>query len=206
MIISTTNCIENNKINDYLGVVSGTDIYLVGGILGGGLANQEKLYTQALNNAIEKMERKARDLGANAIVGVSTNIVSPGNLNNIIVIATGTAVVLQKNNADRISDSYQTTPECLREDSFEKQFKYEENSQVIRDAEESFIDKDYTRATQDIRQSIVYKDEDAIIQEASDGDYIDFDCPKCNEPLSFLLCEIGESATCPYCGTEITII
>lgn len=92
MLITTTANIENQKIDSYLGVVSGTDIYLVGGLIGGGLANQEKLYTQALENAIAKMTQKAAMLGADAIVGVSTNIVSPGNLNNIIVIVSGTAV------------------------------------------------------------------------------------------------------------------
>lgn len=96
MIISTTGSIDNFKVTDYLGVVSGTDIYLVGGLLGGGLSNQENLYTQALNSAISKMKTKAANLGADAIIGVSTNIVSPGNLNNIIVIVTGTAVSLNE--------------------------------------------------------------------------------------------------------------
>ena len=43
MLKTTTENIEGKKIENYLGVVSGTDIYLAGGVLGGGMANQEKL-------------------------------------------------------------------------------------------------------------------------------------------------------------------
>ena len=57
MIISTTDSIKNSKTTNYPGVVSGTDIYIVGGLFGGGLANQKKLYTSALNNAT-KVYRK----------------------------------------------------------------------------------------------------------------------------------------------------
>lgn len=38
------------------------------------------------------LESKAIQLGADAIVGISVNLVSPGNANNIIVVVTGTAV------------------------------------------------------------------------------------------------------------------
>ena len=93
MIVTTTPNIEGKKIDKYLGIVTGTEIYLVGGLIGGGLANQERLYTFAVNNAMERMKEKAKALGADAIVGVSTNFTSPGNLNNMIVVVTGTAVL-----------------------------------------------------------------------------------------------------------------
>ena len=93
MIITTTNNIEGLNIRKYLGVVSGTEIYLVGGSIGGGLVNQEGLYTNALKRAMDRMEEKARNLGADAIVGVSTNFTSPGGLNSMIVAVTGTAVM-----------------------------------------------------------------------------------------------------------------
>lgn len=95
MIITTTNNIEGLNIRKYLGIVSGTEIYLVGGFIGGGLVNQEGLYTNALRLAIGRMEEKARELGADAIVGVSTNFTSPGGLNSMIVAVTGTAVLTE---------------------------------------------------------------------------------------------------------------
>ena len=89
MLKTTTEKIEGRIIEKYLGVVAGTDIYLVGGVFGGGMANQEKLYGRALDTAMSHLEEKAKNLGADAI---STNLVSPGNVNNIIVVVTGTAV------------------------------------------------------------------------------------------------------------------
>ena len=61
-------------------------------MLGGGLSNQEKLYGTAITDAKEKMKNKARNLGADAVVGVQISTVSPGNVNYIIVIVNGTAV------------------------------------------------------------------------------------------------------------------
>ena len=42
------------------------------------------------------MLQKARERGGNAVVGTSVNVTSPGNLNNIIVVVTGTAVKVEK--------------------------------------------------------------------------------------------------------------
>lgn len=95
-LITTTNRFENAEIERYLGVVSGTAIYLVGGIVGGGLVNQENLFGAAFAQAKCRMLDKAKKRGANAVVGMSITVTSPGNLNNIIVIVTGTAVKLRE--------------------------------------------------------------------------------------------------------------
>ncbi len=92
MILTTTPSVEGKTIKKYLGVITGTDIYLVGGLIGGGLANQENLFGTAYQNACEKM--KAKKPKADAIVNIQVQVASPGNLNNIIVIVTGTAVQL----------------------------------------------------------------------------------------------------------------
>ena len=94
--ITTTDRFDNAEITAYLGTVSGTDIYLVGGVIGGGLANQENLFGGAFASAKAKMLQKAKERGGNAVVGMSVNVTSPGNLNNIIVIVTGTAVKVEK--------------------------------------------------------------------------------------------------------------
>ena len=93
MILTTTPSVEGKTIKKYLGVITGTDIYLVGGLIGGGLANQENLFGTAYRNACEKM--KAKNPKADAIVNIQVQVASPGNLNNIIVIVTGTAVQLE---------------------------------------------------------------------------------------------------------------
>lgn len=95
IIVTTTAYVEGKKIKEYIDVVSGTDIYLVGGVFGGGLVNQENLYGSALTKAKSKMKSKALALGADAIVGVQVAVVSPGELNDIIVIVNGTAVKLE---------------------------------------------------------------------------------------------------------------
>ena len=94
--ITTTDSFENAEIEEYLGTVSGTDIYLVGGLVGGGLSNQEGLFGGAFAAAMDAMLAKAQARGANAVVGMSLTVTSPGNLNNIIVIVTGTAVKVRK--------------------------------------------------------------------------------------------------------------
>lgn len=105
MIITTTDNIADRKIRKYLGIVSGTAIYQVGGLIGGGLANQEDLYSAAQRKAMEKMEQKAAKLGADAIIGVSTNFTSPGGLNSMILVITGTAVITGGAAKDEISNN-----------------------------------------------------------------------------------------------------
>lgn len=92
--ITTTDSFENEEIEKYLDTVSGTDIYLVGGVLGGGLANQEKLFGTAFTAAKSRMLEKARLRGGNAVVGMSLSV-TPAATNNVFVIVTGTAVKLK---------------------------------------------------------------------------------------------------------------
>lgn len=96
-IVSTTSNLVGYEITDYCGVVFGTDIYLVGGLIGGGLVNQEKLYGKAFKTAMRNMVIRAKsDYDADAIVGVAANITSPGSVNNMIIVMTGTAVKIKK--------------------------------------------------------------------------------------------------------------
>ena len=96
MIITTTNQIEGCVIKEYVTTVNGTDIYLVGGVFGGGMANQEKLFGTAYKNALMKMETKAKEAGADAIIGVSMNFTGAANTGSVIVALIGTAVKIEK--------------------------------------------------------------------------------------------------------------
>lgn len=95
MVITTTNFVPDKDVEKILGIVFGTEIYLVGGLIGGGLANQENLYSNAFRSASSKMESKARAMGADAVIAVSCNYTSPGGNNNMILVVTGTAVKLR---------------------------------------------------------------------------------------------------------------
>lgn len=94
--VNVTTCekFEGKEIEAYYGVVYGTGIYLVGGLVGGGMANQEVLFGTEYNKAIEKMYQKAISIGGNAIVGMQTALTSAAN--NIILTVSGTAVKLKE--------------------------------------------------------------------------------------------------------------
>ncbi len=95
MILTTTNSIENFKIVDYLGIVTGVAI------------NQEKLamgfsmskYFNAVRDSIDAVKEKAfqqlqdnaRQLNANAVVGIKVEIELTTH-NYAMVSVTGTAV------------------------------------------------------------------------------------------------------------------
>lgn len=92
MILTTTNDIKGYNIIEYIGIVAGTDIYLIGGVFGGGMANQENLYTDALSRATANLRQNAEVMGANGIIGIQSNMTSTGGTNNLILTLTGTAV------------------------------------------------------------------------------------------------------------------
>jgi len=106
MIISTTPTLEGKKIIEYKGIVFGE---VVAGIdfikdfaagltnfFGGRSNSYEGELIQARENAINEMAQRAATMGANAVVGVDVDFEILGQGNNMMmVIATGTAVVVQ---------------------------------------------------------------------------------------------------------------
>lgn len=94
MLLTTTETIEGYVVDKYLGLVSGTDIYLVGGLIGGGMANQEGLFGGALSKATQHLISNANLLGADAVIGIQQSFTAPGGVNTMILVLTGTAVKL----------------------------------------------------------------------------------------------------------------
>lgn len=107
MVLTTTNNIENFKIVDYLGIVTGT-------FYGSSYSHKDmKLsfkdmfnsakYTEAYMSGIENLKEKAfqnlkenaKKLGANAVVGISLDIETVANSTTMLVSITGTAVKVQ---------------------------------------------------------------------------------------------------------------
>lgn len=104
MIVTTTSAIEGHRIAAYLGVVCGEtiiganvvrDVFAqVRDIVGGRAGAYERSLQEARETALKEMGDRARELGADAIVGVSLDIESIGGGGMIMVAASGTAVRL----------------------------------------------------------------------------------------------------------------
>ncbi|HZX24737.1 MAG TPA: heavy metal-binding domain-containing protein [Woeseiaceae bacterium] len=103
MIVTTTPTLEGQKIRDYLGVVTGEAILganlfrdLFAGlrdIVGGRSASYEKELRKAREVAFEELETAARDMGANAVIGVDIDYEVLGESNGMLMVSvSGTAV------------------------------------------------------------------------------------------------------------------
>ncbi len=103
MIVTTTPTLEGQKIRDYLGVVTGEAILganlfrdLFAGlrdIVGGRSASYEKELRKAREVAFEELENAAREMGANAVIGVDIDYEVLGESNGMLMVSvSGTAV------------------------------------------------------------------------------------------------------------------
>lgn len=106
MILTTTNSIEGKQTVKYLGLVSGDAVLganifrdffaSIRDIVGGRSAAYEKELRKAKDIALEEMRGQAKNLGANAIVGIDIDYETIGaNSSMLMVSASGTAVVIE---------------------------------------------------------------------------------------------------------------
>ncbi|MCA6364421.1 MAG: heavy metal-binding domain-containing protein [Bacteroidetes bacterium] len=103
MLITTTSTLEGKQITRYIGLVSGEAIiganivkdFFAGitDIVGGRAGMYEKSLRDAKNIALEEMTQMAKQMGANAIIGVDLDYETVGNGSMLMVSATGTAVI-----------------------------------------------------------------------------------------------------------------
>ncbi len=101
MILTTTNTLQGKEIETYLGIVSGEVIlganvvrdFLAGitDIIGGRSGAYESKLQEGRELALREMQDKARQLGANAVIGVDLDFETLRE-GMMMVIATGTAV------------------------------------------------------------------------------------------------------------------
>jgi uncharacterized protein YbjQ (UPF0145 family) len=105
MLVSTTPTIEGRPIRDYLGVVAGEailganifrDIFAgVRDVIGGRSGSYEKVLRQAREEALSEMQAIARQLGADAVVGIDYDYETLGANGSMLMVAvSGTAVRL----------------------------------------------------------------------------------------------------------------
>jgi uncharacterized protein YbjQ (UPF0145 family) len=106
MILTTTPGVDGRTIKRYLGIVTGEAIMganvfkdLFAGIrdiVGGRSATYEKELVRAQQIALEEIEYRATQAGANAVVGVDLDYEVLGqNQGMLMVTASGTAVELE---------------------------------------------------------------------------------------------------------------
>lgn len=105
MILTTTPSIEGKSIREYRGIVTGEAILganlvkdLFAGIrdlIGGRSAAYEQELARARSIALEELEQAARDLGANAVVGIDLDYEVLGGKGSMLMVSiSGTAVVI----------------------------------------------------------------------------------------------------------------
>jgi len=106
MILSTTPTIQGRNITEYKGVVFGEVITGVNFIkdftasirnfVGGRSGDYEHELLEARTNAMNEMESRARQMGANAVVGIDIDYEVLGANNGMLMVtASGTAVVVE---------------------------------------------------------------------------------------------------------------
>ncbi len=105
MLMTTTPSVEGQRIQQYLGVVTGEAILganlfkdLFAGIrdlVGGRSSTYERELQKARDIAMQELAERAAELGANAVVGIDIDYEVLGQANGMLRVAvSGTAVVL----------------------------------------------------------------------------------------------------------------
>ncbi len=104
MLLSTTNTIYGKRVVKQLGLVRGNTIRarhigrdimaIIRHIIGGEITDYTKMMAESREQAIDRMVQDAKDLGANAIVGIhfTTQEIMSGASE---ILAYGTAVVVE---------------------------------------------------------------------------------------------------------------
>lgn len=103
MIITTTNAIEGQKVEEYLGIVMGEAIIganiikdlfaAVRDVVGGRAGAYEEALRTARQDALREMSARAQEVGANAIIGVDIDYEVLGKAGSMLMVTSaGTAV------------------------------------------------------------------------------------------------------------------
>ena len=105
MLLSTTPTIEGSPIREYKGVVTGETIiganvfkdFMAGlrDFFGGRSGTYEKVLAEAKDTSLSEMAERARQLGANAVVGIDLDYETIGQGNSMLMVTcSGTAGVI----------------------------------------------------------------------------------------------------------------
>jgi uncharacterized protein YbjQ (UPF0145 family) len=106
MILTTTQSIEGRTIVEYKGiifgeVISGVNFFKdfgasIRNIIGGRSNSYEKELLSARTNALNELEERAREMGADAVIGIDIDYEVLGEGGGMLMVtASGTAVKLE---------------------------------------------------------------------------------------------------------------
>lgn len=106
MIITTTPTLEGHRITKYLGLVTGETILganffkdwkaSLTDYFGGRSGTYERELRKAKDSALEEMQQLAKEMGANAVVGVDLDYETVGPSGSMLMVtSSGTAVVIE---------------------------------------------------------------------------------------------------------------
>ena len=106
MLVTTTPSIEGKRITKYCGVVAGEailganvfkDLFAsIRDIVGGRSSTYERELQKAREIALVELQDRAKDMGANAVVGVDLDYEVLGKGNGMLMVsASGTAVMVE---------------------------------------------------------------------------------------------------------------
>jgi uncharacterized protein YbjQ (UPF0145 family) len=106
MLSTTTPSVEGRRIKEYRGLVMGEAIlganvfrdFFAGirDIVGGRSGGYENALREARQIAIDEMQKEAKQLGANAVIGVDLDYETVGEKGSMLMVsASGTAVLLE---------------------------------------------------------------------------------------------------------------
>ena len=104
MVMSTTAALDGKPVSRYLGIVTGEAIIganvfrdmfaAVRDIVGGRSATYERALAEAREVALTEMQKRAEEMGANAIIGIDLDYEVLGQNNGMLMVScSGTAVV-----------------------------------------------------------------------------------------------------------------
>jgi uncharacterized protein YbjQ (UPF0145 family) len=104
MLTTTTSALDGKPVSRYLGVVTGEAIIganvfrdllaSVRDIVGGRSATYERALAEARELALAEMQRRAQELGGNAVIGIDLDYEVLGQNNGMLMVScSGTAVV-----------------------------------------------------------------------------------------------------------------
>ncbi|MEZ9420096.1 heavy metal-binding domain-containing protein [Vibrio breoganii] len=105
MLMTTTQSVEGKRVLSYHGVIAGEAILganlfkdMFAGIrdmVGGRSRTYEKELERARTIAMQELEDKAREIGANAVIGIDIDYEVLGKANGMLMVsASGTAVTI----------------------------------------------------------------------------------------------------------------
>jgi uncharacterized protein YbjQ (UPF0145 family) len=105
MLLATTPILEGKEIKQYIGIVSGEVILganlfkdffaSIRDIIGGRSGSYEQVLQEAREQAIAEITEKARQVGANAVIGIDIDYATLGGKGSMLMVSiTGTAVVM----------------------------------------------------------------------------------------------------------------